>query len=108
MQKSGGESEPSPLEVDMAEQGRKARESAARLEEAGAIGSSASSAEDEEELYCALNGMMPLRCGVSGRQVGPFTGVETGTIECQARKVNENGALKMLSSFAELMLEART
>lgn len=57
----------------MAEQGRKARESAARLEEAGAIGSLSSSGGNEDGLCGALSGMMPLRCGVSGRQVGSFT-----------------------------------
>lgn len=64
----------------MVEQGRKARESAARLEEAGAIGSLTS--EDGEEGLCgALSGMMPLRCGVSGRQVGWCTGFQTGPID---------------------------
>lgn len=47
----------------MAEQGRKARASAARLEEAGAVGV----AEAGEGTNEALCGMMPLRCGVSGR-----------------------------------------
>lgn len=60
---SGGGREPSPLETDMAEQGRKARASAARLEEAGAVGV----AGGGEGTSGALSGMMPLRCGVRGR-----------------------------------------
>lgn len=47
----------------MAEQGRKARASAARLEEAGAV----EGAGGGQGANGALSGIMPLRCGVSGR-----------------------------------------
>lgn len=60
---SGDGREPSSLETDMAEQGRKARASAARLEEVGATGG----ARGGEGTHSPLSGMMPLRCGVSGR-----------------------------------------
>lgn len=60
---SGSGRELSPLETDMAEQGRKARASAARLEEAGAVGVPGGGEGTNE----ALSGMMPLRCRVSGR-----------------------------------------
>lgn len=86
MQSSGGASEPSPLETDMAEQGRKARESAARLGEAG-VTRSLTSGDDNEEICDALNGMMPLRCGVSGRQVRWITGLQTGATDLQAPKI---------------------
>ncbi|CAM9831384.1 unnamed protein product, partial [Ectocarpus sp. 12 AP-2014] len=72
-----GDDEPSSLETDMEEQGRKARVAAARLEEVGAITGSAAftpvaPSYDEESgsksAAMVMNGMMPLRCGVSGRQ----------------------------------------
>lgn len=58
----------------MEEQGRKARVAAARLEEVGAITGSTPIAPsyDEESgnnsAAMVMNGMMPLRCGVNGRQ----------------------------------------
>lgn len=61
----------------MEEQGRKARVAAARLEEVGAITGSAAftpvaPSYDEESgsnsAAMVVNGMMPLRCGVNGRQ----------------------------------------
>ncbi|CAN0346344.1 unnamed protein product [Ectocarpus sp. 6 AP-2014] len=72
-----GDDEPSPLETDMEEQGRKARVAAARLEEVGAITGSAAFTSvalsyDEESgsnsAAMVMSGMMPLRCGVNGRQ----------------------------------------
>lgn len=67
---AGGISDPSPLETDMAEQGRKARASAARLERLDSIGPLSIAGRDRGTDGGAMNGMMPLRCGVSGRQGG--------------------------------------
>lgn len=65
VEREEGGSESSPLEADMAEQGRKARASAARLEDAGAE----LAADNGGGTSDALTGLMPLRCGVRGRQV---------------------------------------
>lgn len=52
----------SPLQADMAEQGHKARASAARLEEVDVTGN-----DGGEVAGGMINGMMPLRCSVHGR-----------------------------------------
>lgn len=63
----------SPLQADMAEQGHKARASAARLEEVGATATAASGAgntrkfEEGDVAGGMKNGMVPLRCRVYGR-----------------------------------------
>lgn len=63
----------SPLQADMAEQGHKARASAARLEEVGATATAASGAgntrifEEGDVAGGTKNGMVPLRCSVYGR-----------------------------------------
>ncbi|CAM9105839.1 unnamed protein product, partial [Scytosiphon promiscuus] len=62
--------EMSPLETDMAEQGRKARASAARLEGAGSAAPLSATASDGRANGSMMKGIMPLRCGVNGRQVG--------------------------------------
>eukprot|EP00752_Nemacystus_decipiens_P004480 g4092.t1 len=64
---SDRELRPVPKENDMAEQGRKARASAARLEEAGVQGV----AGGGEDTNGVLSGIMPLRCRVSGRASFP-------------------------------------
>lgn len=60
----------------MAEQGHKARASAARLEDTGTPPVSASNMDGKSasEAGSEERGMMPLRCSVSGRQAGVCTG----------------------------------
>lgn len=65
VERGGDGCESSLLEADMAEQGRKARASEARLEEVGAV----SASDNGRGTSSALKGLMPLQCGVSGRQV---------------------------------------
>lgn len=67
---SGDVNSPSHLQKEMAEQGHKARASAARLEETGALPvsiSNKSAGNAASEMGSEERGMMPLRCGVSGR-----------------------------------------
>ena len=70
--RSGGVDRPSHLKNEMAEQGHKARASAARLEDTGASSVSVSNKtrKSASEVGSEGRGMMPLRCSVSGRQAG--------------------------------------
>lgn len=62
----------SPLHADMADQGNKARASAARLNDKGlapAAGTSVDVSELDVGQSGSENGIMPLRCSVNGRRV---------------------------------------
>lgn len=79
VEREEGGNESSPLESDMAEQGRKARASAVRLEEARAV----LAADSGGGTSGAVTGLMPLRCGVRGRQVikgGPVLTTQPPTV----------------------------